>query len=120
MFLTQLNDWSSSIGRSFIYIFILLAVLFIAYYLTRFFNTRVRGFQGGNIKIVEGMGVGQNGNLLIVKAGKKYLLLGVTKEKISYLSDIDAEDIEIKDPPQTGRVFDMYLKNFLKGKNNER
>ena len=120
MLLTQLNDWSSSIGRSFLYIFILVCIMVLAYYLTRFIGTKARGFSSGNLKIIEGLGVGQNSSVLLIKAGERFLLIGVTKDTVSYLTELNATDIELKEITPTGRIFDTYLNNILKGKKNER
>jgi len=119
MLLAQLNDWSSSIGRSFIYILVLVGIMILAYYVTRVLGTKVRGFSGGNLKIIEGVAVGQGSSVFLLKAGKKFILVGVTKDRVTYLTEMDGDDIDIKETPGQGR-FDMYLNNFLKGKKNER
>jgi len=119
MLLSQLNDWSSSVGRSFIYLLILVGIMILAYYVTRVLGVRVRGISGGNLKVIEGVGVGQGSSVLLLKAGKKYVLIGVTKDRISHLTELEESDIELKETPPPGR-FDAYLGNFLKGKRNER
>ena len=118
MLLMRLNDWSSY-GRSFIYILVLIALMAIAYYVTRFLSVKARGYAGGNVKIIEGVSVGQGGSVVLLKAGKKFVLVGVTKDRVSFLTELDETDIDIKETPQSGR-FDMYLGKFLKGKKNER
>jgi len=82
-------------------------------------SAKVRGFSGGNLKVMEGVGVGQNGSVLLVKAGRKFILIGVTKDRVTYLTELDEADIELKEPQAPGR-FDSYLTNFMKGKKNER
>ena len=119
MLLTQLNDWSYPIGRSFIYLLILVILMFAAYYVTRMLTAKLRGTSFGNLKIIEGLNVGQNGSVLLIKAGKRFMLIGVTKEKITCLAEFDKDDLEPAETRQPGR-FDAYLNNFLKGKKSER
>ena len=120
MLLTQLNDWSSSIGRSFLYIFILIAVMAIAFYVTKYLSAKSRGYTSGNLKIIEGLSVGQHSSVLLIKAGEKFMLIGVTKENVNYLSEIDGTDLESSSVTPPGRVFESYLNNFLKGRKDER
>jgi len=115
MLLSQLNDWSSSIGRSFIYLLVIAGIMALAYYVTRALAVKVRGFAGGNLKIIEAVAVGQGCSVFLLKAGKKVLLIGVTKEKITYLTEMEEADIEFRESTTPAR-FDAYLGGFLKGK----
>ena len=118
MLLSGLNDWSS-IGRSFLYLFVLVAIMALAYILTRLLNTKVRGYPGGNLKVIEGVGVGQNGSVVLLKAGSKFILVGVTRESVSYLTDFSEADINMQETVKN-KSFESYLSNFLKGKKSER
>ena len=119
MLLTQLNDWSSTIGRSFIYLLVIIAIMAFAYYLTRFLGSKVRGFSGGNLKIMEGVSVGQGSSVMLLKAGKRIILLGVTKERVTLLTEMNEADLISAEARAPGR-FDTYLLSFLKGKKNDR
>ena len=119
MLLTQVIDWSSSFGRSFVYLLIFIALMALAYYATRYFTSKMRGTPYGNLKVVEGLGVGQHGNVLLVKAGKKYILIGVTKEKITFLTELGEEDLILNESAAPAK-FESYLKNFMKNKKNEK
>ncbi len=77
---------------------ILLCVIIIVacYYTTRFIGRKSQGVQvsgGKNIKAIETMRVTQNKYLQLVKCGDKYLLISVTKDNISLISEIDGDSI---------------------------
>ena len=116
MLLTPLIDWSSSFGRSFIYLIVLIFIIAAAYYATRFLTAKVRGTTFGNLKIMEGLGVGQHGSVLLVKAGAKYVLIGVTKDRITYLTELTKDELNINESAPPVR-FDTFLSGFMKNKN---
>lgn len=92
--------------------------MFLAFYVTRFLSVKIRGYSGGNIKVIEGIGVGNNGSVVLIKAGSKFVLLGVTKERVSYLTELESSDIEAVQQAQP-KKFETYLSNLLKGKKDE-
>lgn len=74
-----------------------IGLIFLVYYGTRWLNKRFRstgwnGLQNG-IKIIDCIGIAQDKQLLVVKVGKKGMLLGVAPNSITKLSDIDDDDI---------------------------
>jgi len=91
----------------------------LAYYATRFFTAKARGTPYGNLKVIEGLGVGQQGNVLLVKAGKKYILIGVTKERITFLAELGEGDLNLNEPAAPAK-FESYLKKFMKNKKSEK
>jgi len=119
MILTQIIDWSSSFGRSFVYLLVFIALMALAYYAARFFTAKARGTPYGNLKVIEGLGVGQQGNVLLIKAGKKYILIGVTKDKITFLTELGEDDLNLSESAVPVR-FESYLKKIMKTKKNEK
>ena len=99
---------------------ILLCVIIIVacYYTTRFIGKRSQGGQGHtggkNIKALETFRVTQNKYLQLIKCGDKYLLIGVTKDNISVLSEIDPESLLTES--DTGHKSFKELISGLKGK----
>ncbi|MCL2047636.1 MAG: flagellar biosynthetic protein FliO [Defluviitaleaceae bacterium] len=93
-------------------------VAFLAYYATRkIANANTIGQKSKNVSVVETINLGGQAAVKLVKAGDKYLVLGVTKERVSLLSEIDKEHITeaevIKfsalDTP-FGKVFSRFIK----------
>lgn len=74
-----------------------IGLIFIVYYGTKWLNKKFRstGWNGleKGIKIIDCIGVAQDKQLLVVKVGKKGMLLGVAPNSITKLCDIDDEDI---------------------------
>lgn len=113
------NDWGI-IGQSFSLVFICVLIFILTYYLNRYISrARISGKMGGNICIVEVVSVGLQSTIQLIKVGKKYILIGVSKDRIAFLSEIDPADIEIPqhNPIINKNIFDKYLNKFL-NKNN--
>ena len=94
-------------------------VLFLAYYITRFLGAsgRLSRARGANIKVLEATSVGQAGSVQLVRVGQKVLLLGVTKEHISVLTEMteDELDVSIYTPsPAPALPFDKVLGRLYK------
>lgn len=74
-----------------------IGLIFLIYYGTRWLNKKFRstGWNGleRGIKIIDCIGIAQDKQLLVVKVGKKGMLLGVATNSITKLCDIDDDDI---------------------------
>ncbi len=71
------------------------AVLFLSWYLTRKLGT-VAGYRGNsspNLKVLDRIPLGQNESLIIVRAGRKFLLLGITPAGITCLKQLEQDEI---------------------------
>jgi len=87
----------NAIGEIIRFVLVFVAVLFLAYYVTRVIGTSKRGGfkRGTNIRMLEGAKAGPQGAVQIVRVGTKYFLLGITKENITFLTEISESDIDI-------------------------
>ena len=77
----------------------IIGLLFLTFYATKWLNKKFRntgwnGAQNG-IKIIECMGIAQDKQLLVVKVGSRSMLLGVTPNSVTKLSDLDDDDIAV-------------------------
>ncbi|MCR4721090.1 MAG: flagellar biosynthetic protein FliO [Lachnospiraceae bacterium] len=95
---------SSNSALKLVGLVLLCAIIIVAcYYTTRFIGKKSQGVQGQaggkNIKALETFRVTQNKYLQLIKCGDKYLLIGVSKDNITVLSEIDGESLllETKD-----------------------
>lgn len=111
------SDWSNviaSFGQFFFTIIVIIIVLYLAYLATKFFaRSRLPG-KGSNFEIIDSLPLGQQSMMTIVKAGGKYLLVGVTKESVSLLAELDGEDIKRKEGTAVIAPFEKYLGKLLK------
>lgn len=104
-----------------------IGLIFLVYYGTRWLNKKFRsnGWNGleRGIKVVDCIGVAQDKQLLVVKVGKKGMLLGVAPNSITKLCDIDDDDISdmLRETEEKAAVpFSESLKSaFLKIKKAE-
>jgi len=111
------NDWGLKfIGQSFLLIFICVLIVVATYYLTKYLSrARMSGKAGGNVYIVEVISVGINSTVQLIKAGGQYILIGVSKDRIVFLTEIDPDDLKFPEfkPIISKGSFDKYLKKFL-------
>ena len=90
------DDLLGGIGQAVRLILAFVIVIFLAYYVTRFLGAsgRLGRVKGSNLRILEGLSVGQQNNVQLVRAGKRYFLLGVSKERVTLLTELGEDDID--------------------------
>ena len=122
--LTQSWSIGSPFGQLFGILRVVAAVAFVA--LLAYFTVKMmalsrgRRGKGGNLYVVESIIVGNSSMVQIIKAGNRYLVIGVTKERVTFLADLDdsqvsePENVEVNFTP-----FDKVLKRYLGPKGNE-
>lgn len=103
----------------------IIGLMFLAFYAARWLNKRfnIGGFSTSGqrtVRIIEYIGIAQDKQLMVVSAGKKLMLLGVTPNSISKICDLDEEDLAVKDegiPSESG--FMQNLKKVFAEKNQD-
>lgn len=74
---------------------------------------------GDRLQMVGGLSLGMRERLVLVQAGKKQLILGVTPSRIETLLVLEGEDCLNKNPFELSEnSFAYKLKQVMKGKNN--
>ena len=113
---TQFWFWFRFIGAT-------IFVSLLAYYVLRLMGgARVRQFgrTRGNLQLIDSISVGVGTSIQIVKAGEKYLVISVTKERVTLLTELeDLEDLaqEGEQAFDASQVpFGTILARFLKPK----
>lgn len=78
------------------YIIILfIIILFGAYYVSRYVgNFQSRKTNNSNMKIIGVISVGPQKTLQLVRIGQEIILIGVSKDKISYIKDISIDSLD--------------------------
>ena len=115
--MTAKGDWSASLdvlGQFFYIIFILGIVILLFLISMRWFAAMRGGRRGRNIRVIESCGVSPQSSVQILQAGGRLFLIGVTKEHISYLTEITGEAIDTAANPNA-RLFEQFLKKTESG-----
>ena len=112
---TQFWFWFRFIGAT-------IFVSLLAYYVLRLMGgARVRQFgrTRGNLQLIDSISIGVGTAIQIVKAGEKYLVISVSKERVTLLTEI--EDLELSEENEQGFdpsqvPFGTILARFMKPK----
>jgi len=101
------------------FLFMSMVVLGAAYFATKFIAKKGRTSMGSkNLKIVETVSLGLDKSLILVKAGKQFLLLGSTPKGINFLAELEAESISLSDADALrgleGENIEEYLEKLRK------
>lgn len=97
-------------------IYALIVILVLAYLAIKFASkTKRLSNANSNIKIIESIGIGYQSVIQLIKIGDKYILIGVSKDKVTYLTEVDEQHLDFsKDDSIVDKIpFDKYLKGFL-------
>jgi flagellar protein FliO/FliZ len=102
-------------------------VAWLAWFVTRkMAGVRSAGRETCNLSIVESISVGGQAVVRLVKAGDKYLLIGVTRERVTLLGEIDSDQITEQKPAEFNNMntpFGKILSKFVQSpdeKNEEK
>jgi flagellar protein FliO/FliZ len=76
-------------------IVVFVIVLFATYYVTRWIaKSGALQSQSRNIKVIETFKIAPNKYIQIIQLGSKYYSIGVTKDNITFLADLDEEQLD--------------------------
>lgn len=91
------NAWDNFIQL--IGLVILLIVILIAtYYTTRFVgNVKLGQMKNSNFKLIDAYRISPNKVVQIVKIGNKYIVLGIGKDTINFITELDEEQVTVRD-----------------------
>ena len=94
------NPPSESIWQLLLIVIVFVGVLILAYFFTKIVGggklLGINSRRGRNIDIVESRALGaNNGGVQLLRVGACYYLIGVTKERITFLSEIDREKLDL-------------------------
>lgn len=106
-------NWLDNLLQFMEVILIFIFVLAVTYFVTRWIAKYQKiSTVNNNLKIIETCRIANNKYLQIVKAGEKYLVIAVSKDSVTMLTEIDKE--QIKELPlafegSKGESFDEIL-----------
>jgi len=101
-------------------------ILYFAYRASKLVGgSRFGGKKGKNIDLIESRATGMNSGVQLIRVGASYFLIGVTRDRITFLSEIDREKLDISVEEQTNgekmpfstafeKIFADKMKSFRK------
>ena len=108
------NNVLQLLGLLFVFVLVLLA----AWYVSKFIgNKTMSGFGNKNINIIETFNMGNNKAIQIVRIANKYMAIGIGKDEINVLTELNEEDVVIREGNQSGQSFKDLLNSNMLGKN---
>jgi len=81
-------------------IVLFVVILYLAYLTTKYIGKRFSvtgGISGKNIKVLDTLSISQDKLLMIVKAGEKTVLMGVSRDHMEYICDVDENQLNTGD-----------------------
>ncbi|MCR5526735.1 MAG: flagellar biosynthetic protein FliO [Lachnospiraceae bacterium] len=127
MYACLLAGWEN-IGQLLTVLLIFILVLALTYFTTRFAASAVKQRQScHNFEIIETFQLTQNKYMAVVRCGKKYLAIAVTKDSVTRLCELDESELDLTEIQETSgklefKDFMDQAKKVLKkgGKRDER
>ena len=74
------------------------AILYLAYLTTKYIGKKYSissGMSGKNLKIIDSLSLAPDKVLMIVKAGGKTVLVGLSREHMEYICDVDESELTL-------------------------
>ncbi len=79
-------------------LFILILILFAAFYATKIVGKVSAGqFKHSNFKVIDTYRISPNKYMQIVKVANKYLVIAVSKDSIKFITELEETEVSIKD-----------------------
>ena len=106
-------------------LFLMVLVVLMCYYTTKFIAKYQKGVtRNGNIEVIEAKAVGPNKSVEIVRIGKAYYALAVSKDNVSLIDKLDEDQIDLTgslcDEKQTNELSQSFGKMLEKIKDSKR
>lgn len=93
-------------------LFVFILVLFAAWYVSKLIgNKAMGGFGNRNINVIESFRLDNNKAIQIIRIADKYLAIGISKDNISVLAQLNEEDIIVPSKDENNMNFKDILKN---------
>ncbi|MCM1467201.1 MAG: flagellar biosynthetic protein FliO [Alistipes sp.] len=105
----------SSVSQLLTVVLIFIFVLVLTYWTTRLAgNYKKQQMAGKNIQVMETVGISASKYLQIVKIGGKYIVIGVSKDTITYLCEINEDELDFSNNNGAGESFKSILEKLKK------
>lgn len=110
------SDSLALFGQVVFTVIVFIFVVLLAYYATKLLaSAKILKSGGNNVRLIERVAVSQTNSVQLIKVGEKYFLIGVAKDHVSFLAEVNKEDImtnenepfEAKNPFQS--IFNQIM-----------
>ena len=92
---------------------IFIAVLAATYYVTKWIANYQKGAESGkNIDIIETCKISATKYVQIIRIGERYVAIGVSKDEITNLGDVPAEDLKFNTETKENLSFKEVLEKI--------
>ena len=111
--MTNTGDWSASIDvlGQFFYILLIFAIVILLFLFCARWFAAMHNQGGKNIRVIESRSIAPQSSVQILQVGERMFLIGVTKEHISFLTEITGQVINTNTKSNKA-LFEKYLKRF--------
>ena len=120
--LTKNSHVLENLFKTFGLLLVFIVIIIACYYVTKLVGTnQLAKTKNSNFKILDTYKLGQNQLLAIVQVGTRYFCIGITKEQISLISELDTDSFtvpDVKGMPSFAGVFQQAVKAGSKKKND--
>ena len=96
-------------------VFLFIGIVLGAYYVTKWISmAQFQKNQGKNIKVIESIGIGPQKILQLVQVGTQVFLIGITKDHITFMTEIDPSTIATSNIEAGQHAsFQSYLSQWI-------
>ncbi len=124
MFLNTVSSPTTSnfsvVGQTITVVFVLIFTIGVIYLFAFIANKlKISGgvMQNNNITLLEYKNIGHNNNLVLVKAGDKYVLLSSSKERVTFISEVNGDSLNLEQTKNSiGNIKSMNFKEIFESK----
>jgi flagellar protein FliO/FliZ len=96
--LTQAGSTGDSFLQLIGLVFLLIVILAAAYYTTKFVGgIKLGQMKTSNFQVIDAYRISTNKVVQIVKIGNKYVVLGIGKDTINYITELEEAEVLIKE-----------------------
>lgn len=96
---------------------LLVIILIAAYYTSKFVGRYKMGqLKDSNIQVIDAYRISTSKMLQIVKIGNKYIVIGVSKDNITYITELDEDEVLTHDTYEGEKQSFRQIFDKLKGK----
>ena len=100
-------------------VFMLIIILIAAYFTSRFVaNLKLGQLKKSNFQVIDTYRISTNKVLQIVKIGNKYVVLGIGKDSVNLITELEEDEVILREFPQGEKQTFRQIMDKLK-KNNE-
>lgn len=98
-------------------VLLLLVILVAAYYTSKFIGRYKMGqFRNSNIQVIEAYRISTNKTIQILKISNKYIVIGVGKDNITYITELDEGEVLTYDDTEFEKLSFRQIFEKIKGK----